>query len=556
MPAAPLFLGSQFFSDTASLAHQVIASRETELPVFISTKFLKCNPDPAWRRQILRHARRYQHYYKCAPRLRPQPAGQQLDRFRCGSETARHRDRFAEPAHANNLSPNRFFPSAHCMANIIHRSTGRIGPYACFTGPRDDTTLMGKLAPSKFKGCRTAFFNLPSEMARMQRPNQYFRYKIRALPHRDTDDNDEDGAAAGGRRSQTPGPAHYYPQNYTLHVCERRRWGHALRRRPVAAFFSRSCVPRNDRFWTPHETVFRPGPGHYSPEAPVACPCARGTAYSAERERLVRLLAAHHLRGGRLPPALAMRPCAAPAMGPCAAPMVRGIRGAGHRSVFVSRVDRLLARPLKATAAGAKRKGHAVTLQMEHDAKYIRMITNPVRNAISLPTIDFKSRQLAPGRLRFNTMERSLKRSKLRNNKKVAFNSSTPRWPIGKAEQHKELDKPAKKLPRSPNIPVIRSAEQQPRSAGRMAQSTPAERLQWQPRRYVELRPEVDRSNKMRYVFSALPPARILVEDALGVDVQRLKKVKADVNMEDLYTEEVLDLKRQWEMRKALMGFE
>lgn len=570
------FPGSPFFSDTTSLARQAFVSREYELPVFIDNKLLKCNPDRAPRQRLRRDARRYRNYYKCAQRVRPHRQPPDIDAFRCAP--ANPSDRFAAAAAGlSQLPPNRYHLTDHCLSNIVGRSAGRRGPYDLFTGPRDDSTLRGHTAPSKCRGSRTMFYDIPPEMQRLQQPSQYFRYQIR--------EGQRFAPAVAGNpllwpHRQSPGPTAYYPkvrnivvreprdmifrvsssshhivsgntlpyscpypQNYTLHVCQRRPWRPAGRKQ-CASFFRSSCVPTNDRFNATSDR-FQPGPGRYSPDA-VACPCPRGTSYSAERQRLLEALAARHT--GRVPGQLAMRMCAAP--------LVRNVRGHGHTWVFRSRRQRLL--PLPGADNGHKpttgQRG-SVQLQLEHDAKYIRMITNPARTEISRLAFDLAALQLKPGRLRFNTLDRPLKRSKLRNNKKVAFNSSTPRWPVNALEQllaTKAL--PAAKLRRSPNIPHAVETAARRATPSWIARSTAAERLLWQPRRYVDLRPTVDRSNKMRYTFAALPPARILVPDALAVDETRLQKVNTALEVEELYTEEVLELKREWDVRKKLLG--
>lgn len=238
------------------------------------------------------------------------------------------------------------------------------------------------------------------------------------------------------------------------------------------SFFPRSCVPENDRFWL--NRAFVPGPGRYS-AMPVACPCVRRT--NSQK--------------------------------PCDKPYFRLIGGHGHTYVFRSVVRRLLDLP---SASDKKIRSRAAGKQIAHmelDARYRKMITDPVRNAISLPAKDFSKHK--PPTLRFCSMERPPKRSKLRNNKKVCFMSGCSRFPVTQSIFTKS--KTEVKLRKSPNIPVIKNI---PHVLSANAAMAPVDRLQVLPRRYEIERKILDKSDRMRYTFAALPPPRVLIQGNIG----------------------------------------
>lgn len=324
-----------------------------------------------------------------------------------------------------------------------------------------------------------------------------------------------------------------------LHFVFRSRYKFKRQRTP-SVFFPNSYVPQNLRFFKPSPMV--PGPGRYSPELP-ACPCSAGTSFSAERERLLEIILRHHRP---VPPRLHMKPCSSPQM--------RSILGNGHTYVFRSKVIRLLS---IASAKRKPRKGAARhnMLQMTHDAKYIKMILSPNRLPISQLPFDLDALQLKPGKIRFNTIERTTKRTKLRNNKRIAFLSGCPRWSVNAIAQL-IADKNAAMRPvhKSPN--VHRFAPWRPHLPAEPA----AVRLRSLPARYRDNMPEVDHSGKMKYTFEPLPPARILVQDKLTIDKKGLQKVNQPIEPHMFYKPEVsalhniyLEQLESWNAAKELL---
>lgn len=220
--------------------------------------------------------------------------------------------------------------------------------------------------------------------------------------------------------------------------------------------------------------AFVPGPGRYNAQ-PVACPCVRLTNLQK----------------------------------PCDKPYFRLIGGHGHTWIFRSEVQRLLDLPIAGDTKTRRRTDGKQIQHMELDAKYIKMVTDPVRNPISLPATDFSQRK--PPKLRFNSMERPPKRSKLRNNKKLCFMSGCSRFPVTQSLiATSKIEVPLRK---STNIPVIKRVPRQLNAINAMA---PVDRLQILPRRYEIERKILDKSDRMRYTFAPLPPPRVLIEGNVG----------------------------------------
>lgn len=220
---------------------------------------------------------------------------------------------------------------------------------------------------------------------------------------------------------------------------------------------------------------------------------------------------------------------------------MRSIPGNGHTFVFRSNVVRLL------TIDSSKRKprktsGRHNMLQMEHDAKYLKMIGHPKRQPISRLSFDLDELQMKPAKIRFNAVERTSQRNKLRNNKRVAFMSSCPRWSVNamailltdkRSRKHAERKSPnVRHYPRwRPTVPTHQAT---------------AERLLKLPTRYRELMPKIDNSDKMRYTFEPLPPPRILVQDKMTIDKDALLKVNQPLEPINFYKPEVLELRNEY----------
>lgn len=288
------------------------------------------------------------------------------------------------------------------------------------------------------------------------------------------------------------------------------------KQKPATVFHPRSCVPENERFLNYKQSA--PGPGRYNVGL-IACPCKKGSAYSAQKEIEQEKLS---WQNPNRPHPSTPNKCVSPAM--------RDISGHGHTWVFRSGAIRLLTKP---TRVGKGKATHHI--RVEHDAKYIKMIANPVRNAISYPTIDFTTPKVLT--IKFNCIERPMKRSKLRNNKKVAFMSGCPRFPINKLQQIIAMSK-TKCFVRKVTPQAVVVAPKEPPRINSINLMEPIDRLLVLPRRYLLAKPIVDQSDKMRNTFEALPPARILIQDTKYVSRGSVDKIHGQFRVENYFKQE------------------
>ncbi|XP_046392938.1 lymphocyte expansion molecule-like [Ischnura elegans] len=109
---------------------------------------------------------------------------------------------------------------------LLDRRITEKGPYQLFTGERDNTTLTGHWAAPKFKGSATMFYELPSEMNRLNHPSKYFVGKwiplsdLQILQRLEKSRSEEkytqrhliDNISCVSRDALEPGPAHYNPR--------------------------------------------------------------------------------------------------------------------------------------------------------------------------------------------------------------------------------------------------------------------------------------------------------------------------------------------------------
>lgn len=194
------------------------------MKTFISiarTEFLKTNPDPRWRRLIRRLVTRYQYYYKVKVALRKQRIT--VHRELCRRSKATIRDRFAQIGERlhRQLPPTRYTVPGRDLSDIINRRTGTRGPYDCFTGARNDSSLYGFQTVPKHEGSATMFYDIAGEIERLLHPRNYFRMKIRAGSRAKLIASSRfmlTDLALCPRNPAHPGPASFYPLNYCLKV--------------------------------------------------------------------------------------------------------------------------------------------------------------------------------------------------------------------------------------------------------------------------------------------------------------------------------------------------
>lgn len=255
----------------STIVAQTFAPREYELPIFIHSKFLNPTDDSsARRRQLKAHTAHYRGYYNARTRRRHRPTPPAANAACPGRQPTAPpiKPRFPTSNRTDKqLAPNRYRLDADNLAERVRRSgVGRRGPFDCFSGSRDASTVRGHLALSADILEQRMFYDVPAggEVLGLRNARQYFRYKIRSGSRGGQDEGARKRWQTAHRRQ--PGPAQYYPQNY---VSVQPAAKYAGCKEPMqlardAYFPAGSCVPGNDRFWRPELSVFRPAPGRYN----------------------------------------------------------------------------------------------------------------------------------------------------------------------------------------------------------------------------------------------------------------------------------------------------
>lgn len=278
-------------------------------------------------------------------------------------------------------------------------------------------------------------------------------------------------------------------------------------------FYPASIVPISDRFI--FTAPLQPGPGRYSPDE-IACPCRCGHTYDIEQHRKFE-----HQNRKQFYKRTKIRRIAYGNL--CDPPKIRNIPYHGNTSVFKSKVIRLTA-PKIVTQSGTTVRPN-VERPMSLDKKYIEMVLQPKRNPISYPEIDFSPQ---PSKLRFNSTERSMKRTKLRSNKRVAFMSGCSRFKHLTAIAKEDFEKKI-----SPNMPVIRPFKVR-------CDASRANELRKLPRRLEMLRRRKEVVDKV-LSFQPIPSATILVDESLFRPTKSLEKINKTFKLEQFFKDEYTD---------------
>lgn len=301
------------------------------------------------------------------------------------------------------LPPNRYTIKGMSLSEIINRQTGSKGPYSCFTVERKAETIIGHLAPPKFKGSNTQFYNIP-DLNRLNHPRNDFVMKIRESSIR----------PLFFKNPSDPAPNQYNPKNYCMGAFKSSRKNMEFTKGNYYKFYPSTTVPETENIFTKNVSL-QPAPGRYNPDV-IACPCKKGCSYDPhlihelekeQRLRLRRKLFKYNINTEKL----------------CYSGKIRNIKGHGHTSIFNSKTNRLLVKSSISLGKTTKADKH---VSLFHDTKYIQMICNPRRDQISFSLTDEITPQTKS--LRFNTIERPKMRCKLRMNRKIAFMASQPRF--------------------------------------------------------------------------------------------------------------------------------
>lgn len=268
-----------------------------------------------------------------------------------------------------------------------------------------------------------------------------------------------------------------------------------------------SIVPRSKRFMYPVSNT--PGPGRYYPEE-IACPCRSGYSYNSEKiVEFEKAQRKNFYDGTKKHPATLIKPCDPPKL--------RNIPYHGNTAIFKSNVTRLLPKTDDVHSVIGVEKSR-YERPMELDRNYINMVKKPNRNVISYPTIDFTPQNR---KIHFYSIERPIKRTKLRSNKRVSFMSGCPRFKHLTAVTKEDFVKNISK-----NIPKLEPYKVKlPDNKRRM------EVLQKLPKRFELLRNVIETKDKFNS-FEPLPPAKVLLDENLFKANDALEKINYNLKLE------------------------
>ncbi|XP_050311202.1 lymphocyte expansion molecule isoform X2 [Anthonomus grandis grandis] len=166
-------------------------------------------------------------------------------------------DRFKSTAKSYHLPPNLY--ELHDMKNtadIVKRVVSARGPYECFTGPRDGSTIKNYFSPPK-SGAPEYFYVKPSDLTRLLTHPSKHRYGLflrgQRFQKKPTVRHMLNDISLCYRNPQDPGPAHYNLTN------------NSINKLPPAKYpFDSSNVHARP----PVDWRILPGPGRYNPKAP------------------------------------------------------------------------------------------------------------------------------------------------------------------------------------------------------------------------------------------------------------------------------------------------
>lgn len=181
-------------------------------------------------------------------------------------------------------------------------------------------------------------------------------------------------------------------------------------------FLRHSCVPTKRDVRIRRNISFEPCPGRYDIRYPNVCPCARGRKIMPRLSVLIEKQKCLKFR--RLPyKGINSRKYCEPDW--------QHVIGKGHGHIFMMGKHDL---PKIQTKKAVKGKKAEKQLKLFADGKYLNMLVNPKRFAISLR--DFPVAPYVP-KIVYNAIAKRVIRKQLRNNKKIAFMSGQERWADG-----------------------------------------------------------------------------------------------------------------------------
>lgn len=150
------------------------------------------------------------------------------------------------------LAPNRYTLNGHTLAAKMKKCTGKLGPYRCFTGERNEKSLFGYLMPRENPGPMVNdFYNIPSEADTGNLPRNHYMYKFQIGPARQE-----------FKDNHNPAPSHYFPKKIGC-ITKERPTKKSQSKRIDILFYPKTTVVINKRLQL--NPFFRPDYGRYDP---------------------------------------------------------------------------------------------------------------------------------------------------------------------------------------------------------------------------------------------------------------------------------------------------
>ncbi|TMW48335.1 hypothetical protein DOY81_006586, partial [Sarcophaga bullata] len=201
-----------------------------------------------------------------------------------------------------------------------------------------------------------------------------------------------------------PGPTTYTPAH------EERGVYKSTKKLNPHLFYRLSSVPVKKNSIYGQHISFTAAPGRYEVRYVRVCPCSSKFIYQPGIDLLIENEKRKKFR--RLPYEKIKRKL-------YASPDLRHIKGKGFTHLFKG------VKPIAKVIASTEQEVKKKNLKLYPDAKYITMITKPIRTPLSVrkePLIDL------PPRIKYNCIAKRITRKQLRSNKKIAFNSGQERF--------------------------------------------------------------------------------------------------------------------------------
>ncbi|XP_065369888.1 uncharacterized protein LOC135962082 [Calliphora vicina] len=178
-------------------------------------------------------------------------------------------------------------------------------------------------------------------------------------------------------------------------------------------FYRLSIVPvKKNNIHIPHIS-FTGAPGRYEIRYPNICPCSSKLVYQPQIDLIIEKEKRNKFRRLSYETIKARH---------YTSPDWRHVKGRGFRRLFTG------VKPFKHIALSVQEGKKPKNIQLYPDSKYIGMINHPSRTPLSLRPKNISS---AAPPIKFNCIAKKVTRKQLRNNKKIAFNSSQERFRDG-----------------------------------------------------------------------------------------------------------------------------